>query len=205
VRTTCATVERHRGLPRLAVADDQLALAAADRHHRIDRLQAGLQRLFHRHAIHDAGRETLDGRKLLRDDGSLAVDRLPERVDHPAEQLFADRHRDDATGALHQVAFLDLLEFAEEHRADALFFEVERDPEHAVREFEHLAGHRVLDAVHARDPVADRNDAAHFGHVDVDRVAPDLFPDDLGNLVCLDVHLYEILYLVIGSSGYLVI
>jgi hypothetical protein len=36
---------RRRGLAGLAVADDQLALAAADRDHRVDRLDAGLQRL----------------------------------------------------------------------------------------------------------------------------------------------------------------
>ena len=38
-------VDRHRGLAGLAVADDQLALAAADRDHRVDRLVAGLHRL----------------------------------------------------------------------------------------------------------------------------------------------------------------
>ena len=41
-------VDRHRRLAGLAVADDQFALAAADRHHRVDRLQAGLHRLRHR-------------------------------------------------------------------------------------------------------------------------------------------------------------
>ena len=41
-------VDRHGGLAGLAVADDQLALAAADRHHRVDRLEAGLHRLRHR-------------------------------------------------------------------------------------------------------------------------------------------------------------
>ena len=89
---------------------------------------------------------------------------------------------------LTEIAFLDLLELAEEHRADALFLEVERDAEHAVRELEHLAGHGVLDAVHARDAVADRDDAADFGHVDVDGVAADLFADDLGYLFGFDVH-----------------
>ena len=39
-------VDRDRGLAGLAVADDQLALAAADRDHRVDRLEAGLQRLL---------------------------------------------------------------------------------------------------------------------------------------------------------------
>ena len=38
-------VDGDGGLAGLAVADDQLALAAADRDHRVDRLEAGLQRL----------------------------------------------------------------------------------------------------------------------------------------------------------------
>ena len=48
-------VDRDRRLAGLAVADDQLALAAADRDHRVDRLQAGLHRLGDRLALDDAG------------------------------------------------------------------------------------------------------------------------------------------------------
>ena len=155
-------VERDGGLAGLAVADDQLALAAADRHHAVDRLEAGLHRLLHRLAIDDAGREALDRRELLGRDRALAVDRLAERVDDAAEHLFADRHRDDAAGALDRVAFLDLGVLAEQHGADAVLFEVQRDAEHAVRELEHLAGHGALAAVHARDAVAERDDACRL-------------------------------------------
>jgi hypothetical protein len=48
-------VDRDRRLAGLAVADDQLALAAADRDHRVDGLDAGLQRLGHRLPVGDAG------------------------------------------------------------------------------------------------------------------------------------------------------
>ncbi len=160
-------VDRDGGLARLAVADDQLALAAADRHHPVDGLEPGLQRLLDRAAIDDAGREALDRHELLRRDRTLAVDRLAERVDDAADQLVADRHRDDAARALDDVAFLDLRRVAEEHRADALFLEVQRDPEQPVRELEHLARHRPLDAVNARDAVANRHDRADLGDVDV--------------------------------------
>ena len=53
-------VHRHGRLARLAIADDQLALAAADRHHAVNRLESGLHRLAHRLAIHDARRKPLD-------------------------------------------------------------------------------------------------------------------------------------------------
>ncbi len=181
-------VDGDGGLARLAVADDQLALAAADRHHRVDRLEAGLHRLLDRAAVDDAGREALDLAELLRGDRALAVDRLAERVDDAADQLFADRHRDDPVRPLDGVAFLDFLVVAEEHRADALLFEVQGNPEHAVRELEHLAGHRVFDAVHAGDAVADRHDRADLGHVDVDGIAADLVADDSGDFFGFDVH-----------------
>ena len=120
----------------------------------------------------------LDRREPLRQDRPFAVDRLPQRVDDAPEQLFADRHRDDAAGPLDLIAFLDFLELAQQHRTDALFLEVQRDPEHAVRKRQHLAGHGVLHTVHPRDAVANRDDAAHFRDVDVDGVAPDLFAND---------------------------
>ena len=54
-------VESDGGLAGLAVADDQLALAAADGDHGVDGLDAGLQRLFHGLAVDHAGRQALDG------------------------------------------------------------------------------------------------------------------------------------------------
>ena len=88
-------VERDRGLAGLAVADDQLALAAADRDQRVDRLEAGRHRLVHRLARNDAGRLDVDAAALGRLDRALAVDRIAERVDHAAEQALADRHVHD--------------------------------------------------------------------------------------------------------------
>ena len=76
----------------------------------------------------------------------------------------------------------------EEHRADALLFQVQRDTEDPVREFEHLAGHRLLDAVDPGDAVTDRYDGADFGHVDVNGIAADLVADDFGNFFGFDVH-----------------
>src|SRR5262249_2723788 len=125
---------------------------------------------------------------LLRDDRPLAVDRLAERVDDTADQLGPDRDRNDAAGAFHRVAFLDLGVVAEEHGADALLFQVQRDAVNAVRELEHLAGHRLFDAVPARDAVADRHDRADFGDVHVDGIAADLVADNFGNFFGLDVH-----------------
>src|SRR5205085_3468415 len=159
-----------------------------DRHHAVDRLETGLYRLFHRLPIDDAGSDTLDRQIFFRDDRPLAIERLAERVDDAAEHGIADGHRDDAPGALHLVAFLDLREVAKEHGTDALLLEIERDAENPARELEHLAGHRPLDAVHARDAVADGDDGADFGDIHVRGKAADLVTNDLGDFVRSNVH-----------------
>ena len=123
-------VERDRGLAGLAVADDQLALAAADRDHRVDGFDAGLQRLLHRLPVDDAGRQAFERIELRGVDRALAVDRLAERVHHAADHRLADRDRHDAAGALHLVAFFDLPVVAQQHRADLIFFQVQRDAGH---------------------------------------------------------------------------
>jgi hypothetical protein len=80
------------GLARGTVADDEFALAAANRNHRVNRHDAGLHRLADGPALDDAGRDFFDGIKSGFLDRPLAVERLAERVDHAAEQAFADRH-----------------------------------------------------------------------------------------------------------------
>jgi len=79
-------VDRDRGLAGLAVADDELALAPADRCHGVDRLDAGLQRLVHGLAAGDARRLHLEPAQLVLGDRTLAVDRDAESVHDPADE-----------------------------------------------------------------------------------------------------------------------
>src|SRR5690606_31741872 len=127
------------GLAGLAIADDQFALAAADRHHRVDGLEPGLHRLVYGLAIDNAGRHLLDRRRLGRSYRALAVDRLPERIDDAAEQRFADRYFQDAACRLDRSAFRDVLIVAEYHRADGILLQVQRKAERVLRKLEHLS------------------------------------------------------------------
>src|SRR5205807_10249928 len=110
-------------LARLAVADDQLALAAADGDHGIDGLDARLQWFLHRFAGHDAGRLHLDLAGQLGGDGTFAVDGLPERIDHPAHRLGAHADLGDLAGALDGVAFAHVAELAYDGDAHVVLFQ----------------------------------------------------------------------------------
>ena len=54
---------------------------------------------------------------------------------------------------------------AQQHGAHLVFFQVQGDARHAVRELDQLAGHDLLQAVDAGDAVAHRDHRAGLGHV----------------------------------------
>ena len=167
-------VDGDRGLAGLPVADDQLPLAPADGGHRVDGLDAGLQRLLHRLALDHRGRLGLQRAQLGALDRPLAVQRLAQRPDHAAEEGVADRHGQDLAGALDLLALLDLVELAEDDDADLAHVQVERQAPDAVLEHEQLAGHRRGQALDPRDAVAALDDGAY------------LFPRGAFRLVLLD-------------------
>jgi hypothetical protein len=180
-------VDRDRRLAGLAVADDELALAAADRDHRVDRLDAGLQRLVHRLARDHARGLELGGPRVVGVDLALAVERIAERVDDPAQQRVADRGLQQSAVAPDRVTLDDPLPRAEQHGADVVGLEVQREPGHPVRQLEHLERHAVRQAVDAGDAVRDRQHRADLAHVRLSRVeAFDAALEDGGDLVWLD-------------------
>ena len=164
---------RDRGLAGAAVADDQLALAAADRDHRVDRLEARLQRLRDGLALDHAGGLELERAPLRRLDRPLAVERIAERVDDAAEHPLADRHAHHLARAADRLAFLDELPLTEERDPDVVLLEVERDPDDAVLELEPLERDAVLEAVDAGDAVTDLQHRADLGQVRLDVVLLD--------------------------------
>ncbi len=85
-------VHRDGGLAGLAVADDQLPLTATDRDHRVDGLDAGLQRLTHLLAVHHAGGLELQ-RSALVDVGDVTepVDGPTQRIDGATEVALTHR------------------------------------------------------------------------------------------------------------------
>ncbi len=169
-------------LPGGAVADDELALAAADRGHRVDRLEARVHRLLHGLAADHARGLELEWAALCRLDRAEPVERVPERVDDAAEQAGPDRNAHDLAGAADRLSLLHVLPLAEERDADVVLLEVERDPGDAVLELEPLECYAVLEAVDAGDAVADLEDAADLREVGLDVELLDSILEDRGDL-----------------------
>ena len=83
-------VDRDGRLACLTVSDYQLTLAASDRDHGIDGLQACLERFRDRLAVNHPGSFTFQRHlSQLAANAAQAVERNTERIDNPAEHLFA--------------------------------------------------------------------------------------------------------------------
>ena len=149
-----------------AVADDQLALAAADRDHRVDRHDAGLHRDGDGFALDDAGSDFLH--RVLRGGGDVAfaVDGLAERVDHAAEECFTDGHREQLAGGAAFGAFLDGRVITKQHDADFAFFEVEGHAGDATAEVDHFVEQDAGESFHFGHAVTDLADSADIGFFD---------------------------------------
>src|SRR5581483_4045614 len=165
-------VDRDRGLADAAVANDELALAAADRDHRVDGLESRLQRLFHRLADDDARGVRLDLPRQLGVDRAESIEGTTETVDHAADELRTDRNFEHAGGAAHLVALAEHKGVAEDDRADVVLFEIQRQRRDNLagvrcRDLEHLAGHRFLEAIDTGDAVLDLENAADLFNVEL--------------------------------------
>ena len=190
-------VDGDRGLAGLAVADDQLALAAADRDHRVDRLESRLHRLLDGLPVDDARRDPLDRVELRRLDRALAVERLAERVDDAADDGRADRDGDDPLRPADLVPLADLRRVAHEDAADVVLLEVQGEAEDVVRELQELAGHDLVEAVDAGDAVADGEDGPDLGGVDAAVEPGELRLDELRDFACADIGHCGVSFLVL--------
>src|SRR5262249_27703074 len=133
-------VERDGCLARLAVADDQLALPAADWNHGVDGFDARLDRRVHGRPQPDARGDHFDWACRHRAwQIALAIQWLAKRVYHAANQLGPHGHRRDATRAADLIAFLDRGVGPDDHDADGLFLEVQRNAhDFLLRELDQL-------------------------------------------------------------------
>ena len=77
---------------------------------------------------------------------------------------------------------------AEDHHADIVGLEIERQAARAVLELDHLARFDLVEAVDAGDAVTDREHPADLGHLGLGAEVGDLLLEDGGNLGGSDIH-----------------
>ena len=176
-------VDRDRGLAGLAVADDELALTAADRGHGVDGLDPGGQRLAHRLPLHHRRCLQLERAALGGLDVTAAVDRGAQRVHDPAEEAVADRHREHLAGPADRLALLDRGEVTHDHDADLAHVEVQGQAAHPALELQELVGHDRGQPLDPCDAVAGLGDGADLLAGDIGVVVADVVLDGTADLV----------------------
>ena len=98
-----------------------------------------------------------------------------------AEQFLANRHFQNAAGALDRVAFRNVFILAQHHGADRVALEVQCETERVAGEFQHLALHHAGQAVHAADTIGHGNYRAGVAHFSVGAKTRDAGLDQLAD------------------------
>ena len=182
-------VQQDGGLAGEPVADDQLALAAADGDHGVDRFDACLHRAVHALAGDDTGGDPLDRHRLGGLDRTLSVERQSQGIHDASDELLAHRHLEQAARGADLVAFVEVAVVAKDDSTDLVLLEVQRKAVGLVRKLKQLAGHRILQAVDLRDAVARRHDPPDIGRDEAGIKILQAFLDDLGDLFRADTQL----------------
>jgi len=149
------------GLP---VADNQFALAAADRGHGVDRRDAGLQRLIDHLPINDRQSSKFDGSPRFGDNRAESVHRMAQRVDDTAEQSTAGRYLDRCPRALADNAFTDRVIFLQHDDTDAILLQVHGNTAGFAGKLDQLVAAAILQPAHNGDAVAVAEHLANFIH-----------------------------------------
>ncbi len=108
----------------------------------------------------DARRLHVDEATLGRLDRALAIERVAEGVDNPAQKALSDGNVDDGPGPLDRLAFGDAGVVAEDDDADIVLFEVQGHALHPAFELDHLTGTDIVEPVDTGDAVTDRENLA---------------------------------------------
>ena len=181
-------VDRDGGLSGLSVSDDQFALAASDRGHRVDRFDAGLHRLGHRLSLGDTGGDDFNGAGDVGLNRAFTVQRVAQRVQYTADDGIAGRNTQKGAECLDFVSFLNRQIVSEDDDADAVFFQVKRQSDGAVGELNHFAGHDARQTINAGDPVTDFQYGTDFADVDLAVEVLDLLLQDRCDFVTAKFH-----------------
>ena len=176
-------VDRHGGLAGLAVADDQLALTAADWDECVNRLDASLHWRGDRLAADYAWRNALNGATLLCVDWALAIQWTTERINNAADQLWPNRNLNNTAGGLDGVTLFDALRITKEHGANSLFAKVECHASNAARELQKFRRECAGESVDLRNAVADLYYGANGARLGAAVKARDLRLQDANDLV----------------------
>src|SRR2546428_1384054 len=142
----------------LAVADDQLALAAPNGNHTIDGLQTCLYRRVDRLAFNHAGSDALDVSALVGHNRTSIVEWLTEGAHDTPNQCIPDGYFDDTPGSTYLVVLFDVCILAQDGATDRFFLKVKGHAHQpGARKFYQLKILYILQAVDASDAVLHRD------------------------------------------------
>ena len=142
-----------------------------------------MHRGIHILTFHHARCNALDRAETRGRNGTFAVDRLAQRVDHTSDHGVPYRHRRDASQALHRHAFGNPFVIAHDDHTNVVLFKVERNADHTIGKLHKLLRTNFRETFHAGNSIARFNDYAYIADVELGLEPFNLFLQITGDLL----------------------
>ena len=113
---------------------------------------------MYRPATGDTGSLDLHAAGLDSAERALSVDGLAQDVHDPTDDTVTDRNREDLSGCLDRLAFLDGVDLTEDDSPDGFFVQVQGQTDGPVLEAQHLVHPDVGESAHPSDAITDLGD-----------------------------------------------
>src|SRR5215211_2324859 len=118
----------------LTITNNQFALSPPNRNHRVDGLDARLDRRIHILTIHHTRSDTLNWAEAGCGNWPLSINGLTQRVDYTTDHGITHRNRSDTPRSTHGHAFRDSPVIAHNDHTNTISFKVECSPHNTIQE-----------------------------------------------------------------------
>ena len=146
-------VEGDGGLARLAVANDEFALATADGGHRVHGHQPRLHGGVHPLALNNTGGDAFNGKAFRCLDGAFAINGGSERVYDTADEGIPHGNRGDLAGGADFGPCFNGGVVAHDGNTHCIWLQVQHNAAHAVAKLDDFAGGDVGQTIGQNDTV----------------------------------------------------
>ena len=120
--------------------------------------------------------------------GALAVEWIPQRIEHASDDGIPNRHTQQGTQGFDFVTFLNRQEVAEDDDPDAVLFQIQRQPSRTVGELDHFTGHHTRESINSCNTVTDFENGTDFADVNFTVKLLDLCLQDRCDLIAIELH-----------------
>ena len=165
----------------LTVTDNQLTLSPSHRNHGIDSLDTGLKRCVNTLSCDNAACHPLNLAILCGLYRALAINGLPQRIDHTSSHGITYRNLNHPAGSPDCITFIDVPGASQQNHTHVIFFQIQYHAVNFTGKFQQLTLHGIFQSMDTGNTIRNLDYRTHVGYIQGGCISLDLILDNRTN------------------------